>query len=252
MTKPQVKESITDQDWKEEALTFAKQGSLLVLQGVLFGLGGILASNLSGRISSRSTSRAIQNSKNVIEFSKSVNSKSRAPGMGLINFNKENLMKRDNRDYVCDLIKRTENKLGIDFHVDWVGFDPISILWDSASYCVQDKNGAIIFIPRTKERSDLREIVFHELAHAYAHNYSIPKYVTNIFVEFLDMPYLQYQYRILKYYSGDRRIGYISRYAEVNPEEDFAEKLEQLEDFLDYPRKFFFRNVPVQRNNLVH
>jgi hypothetical protein len=144
-------------------------------------------------------------------------------GWGLLTFTKENLMKRDNRDYVCDLIKRTENKLGIEFHVDWVGFDPTSILWDSASYCVQDKNGVIIFIPRTKERSDLREIVFHELGHAYAHNYNIPKYVTNVFGEFLDMPYLQYQYRILKYYSGDRRIGYISRYAEVNPEEDFAE-----------------------------
>jgi hypothetical protein len=74
MTKPQVKESITDQDWTEEALTFAKQGSVLVLQGMLFGFGGILASNLSGRISTRNTTRAIQNSENVIEFNKTANS----------------------------------------------------------------------------------------------------------------------------------------------------------------------------------
>lgn len=133
-------------------------------------------------------------------------------------------MGRDNRDYVYYLIKRTENKLGIDFYVDWVAYNPISVFWDSASYCVSEKNGAIIFIPkRTKERSTLRELVFHELGHAYVHNYKIPKYIINAFGNFDDIPFLDYQYRIMKNYSGQRNEGFVSRYAEVSPEEDFAE-----------------------------
>lgn len=133
-------------------------------------------------------------------------------------------MGRDNRDYVCDLIKRTENKFGIEFFGDWVAYNPFSVFWDNASYCVSEKHGAIIFIPkRTKERSTLQELVFHELGHAYVQNYSIPKYITTLFGEFNEVSYFDYQYRIIKNYAGARNEGFISRYAEVSPEEDFAE-----------------------------
>lgn len=70
MTKPTSKENLIENEWKEDAVSLAKQGSMLVLQGMLFGFGGILASNISGRISAKSTQRAIANSDNVIEFDK--------------------------------------------------------------------------------------------------------------------------------------------------------------------------------------
>ncbi|WP_417335910.1 putative zinc-binding metallopeptidase [Halobacteriovorax marinus] len=89
---------------------------------------------------------------------------------------------------------------------------------------MNNEDGAIIFIPRrTKERSYLREVTFHELAHAYAHWFKLPKYIYKVFGEFKDMSYLEYQYRIIKHYSGEPREGNISRYSEVSPEEDFAE-----------------------------
>jgi|LUMW01.1.fsa_nt_gb hypothetical protein len=157
-------------------------------------------------------------------------------------------MERDNRDYVCDLIKRTENKLGIDFYVDWVAYNPISVFWDSASYCVSEKNGAIIFIPkRTKDRSTLRELVFHELGHAYVQNYRIPKYISNTFGNFDDLPFLDYQYRIMKNYSGPRNKGFVSRYAEVSPEEDFAETF----SFVISGRKYFNGELILLNSDLI-
>jgi|LULF01.1.fsa_nt_gb coproporphyrinogen III oxidase len=70
MTKPTTKEKLIENEWKEDAKSLAKQGSMLVLHGMLFGFGGIIASNISGRISARNTQRAINNSDNVIEFDK--------------------------------------------------------------------------------------------------------------------------------------------------------------------------------------
>ena len=61
------------------------------------------------------------------------------------------------------------------------------------------------------------------MGHAYVQNYCIPKYIITLFGEFNEVSYFDYQYRILKHYAGARNEGFISRYAEVSPEEDFAE-----------------------------
>ena len=70
MTKPTTKEALIENEWKDDAKSLAKQGSMLVLQGMLFGFGGIIASSISSRISARTTQRAITSSDNVIEFDK--------------------------------------------------------------------------------------------------------------------------------------------------------------------------------------
>jgi hypothetical protein len=134
------------------------------------------------------------------------------------------MLKEDPSTYCLKLITRFENEFGIDTFVDYISICPYHWFGIYAGSYVTDKNGNnVIYLPHTKDKSLLRETLFHELGHDHWANYKVPQYVLNILNPITSKNYLHYNYRLMKNWDDERPLGMCSAYSLVDKEEEFAE-----------------------------
>ena len=122
------------------------------------------------------------------------------------------------------LIERVEDKYGIESCVEDVYCRPVLTL--SACYYTRDhaRKPGIIRVPCLPPRSrKLKELTYHELGHALLDNYKI-RSILKHFTRRKSVGW-QYQFETWRFARLPRKEGFVSGYAMINAEEDFAECL---------------------------
>lgn len=108
------------------------------------------------------------------------------------------MIKGDPRNYAIKLVSKFEKEFGMDVYVDWVTYEKYS--WfgiEKAGYWL-DNGESIIYIPKTKYKRTQEEFLFHELGHAIAAHYRIPKYITNLIGELDNGNYFLYRLKCIR------------------------------------------------------
>ena len=133
------------------------------------------------------------------------------------------MIKGDPRNYAIKLISKFEKEFGMDVYVDWVTYEKYS--WfgiETAGYWLENGE-SIIYIPKTRCKRTQEEFLYHELGHAIAAHYKIPKYITNLIGDLNTENYLLYRLKCIRYLYASRPEGMCSGYSQTNSEEEFAE-----------------------------
>ena len=81
----------------------------------------------------------------------------------------------------------------------------------------------MIKIPFIQDTEILKEYCWHEIAHAYYNSFHVKRSILKAFDEYKEQSWLKYNFKVLTNKLSERPEGFITSYATINAEEDFAE-----------------------------
>lgn len=163
------------------------------------------------------------------------------------------MLKQDPASYCLRLLTKFENEFGVDSYVDYITIMPYHWFGIYTGAYVTDKNGNnIVYVPYTKDKQLLRELLVHEVGHGIFNSMhgKLPVYLSKFLNPIRDDDYLTYNYRILTKTKGERPVGMVSPYCLVNYEEDFCETFSCYINYRDKNRfTFSGHNIDLNLDN---
>jgi len=129
-------------------------------------------------------------------------------------------------DRILKIIDDLEKELKVFFGIEAVVTTPFSSAGFS-EYFFWFFERKTIYIPSGYRGRELREYLYHELGHALVNNYKLSNRMLKGFCSKISkdgwIEWWKYQWNVIKYSTKERKHGYVSGYASLDREEDFAE-----------------------------